>query len=53
MKTRLRLEDYRQALDGAGPRLKEVILDRAAHDDSIQLPELKELVVLAYPEQYA
>lgn len=53
MKTHLHLEDYRQALDGAGPKLKEVILDKAAHDDNIGLQDLKELVTLAYPEQYA
>ena len=28
-------EDYQQALDGAGPKLKELILERAAHDHSI------------------
>ena len=43
-------EDYRKALEGAGPKLKELILDRAAHDPSIDLMELKELVSGAYPE---
>ena len=35
-------EDYR--------KLKELILDRAAHDPGIDLMELKELVSSAYPE---
>ena len=39
-------EDYRKALEGAGPKLKELILDRAAHDPGIDLMELKELVSL-------
>ena len=43
-------EDYRKALEGAGPKLKELILDRAAHDPGIDLMELKELVSSAYPE---
>ena len=30
-------EDYRKALEGAGPKLKELILDRAAHDPGIHL----------------
>ena len=43
-------EDYRKALEGAGPKLKELVLDRAAHDPGIHLMELKELVSSAYPE---
>lgn len=43
-------EDYRKTLEGAGPKLKELILDRAAHDPGIGLMELKELVSGAYPE---
>lgn len=43
-------EDYWNALDGAGPRFKEIILDRAAHDDGIDFPELKRLVDKAYLE---
>ena len=43
-------EDYRKALEGAGLKLKELILDRAAHDPGIDLMELKELVSSAYPE---
>ena len=44
-------EDYRAALEGAGPKLKEIILDRAAQDPGIEFPELKELVDLAYPDE--
>lgn len=44
-------EDYREALDGAGPRLKELVLDRAAHDPKIDFPALKALVDFAYPEE--
>lgn len=44
-------EDYQQALDGAGPKLKELILERAAHDHSIDFMELRELVDRSYPEQ--
>lgn len=44
-------EDYQQALDGTGPKLKELILERAAHDHSIDFMELRELVDRAYPEQ--
>lgn len=46
------LNDYKKALHGAGPKLKEIILDRAAHDRDIDLVELKELVGLAYPEDF-
>lgn len=42
-------EDYRRVLEGAGPKLKELVLDRAAHDPEIDLPQLKELVDIAYP----
>lgn len=44
------LEEYRDALNGAGPKLKELILDRAAHDRAICLPELCDLVRYAYPD---
>lgn len=44
---------YREALDGAGPKLKEIILDRAARDDRIGVLELKALVNFAYPEPWA
>lgn len=44
-------EDYQRALEGAGPKLKELILERAAHDHSIGFMELRQLVDRAYPEQ--
>lgn len=44
-------EQYMDALDGAGPNLKEIILDRASMDENIHLLELVELVKAAYPEQ--
>lgn len=44
-------EDYRQALEGAGPKFKELVLDRAAKDiNNIGFLELKQLVDFAYPE---
>ena len=43
-------EDYRKALEGAGPKLKELVLDRAAHVPGIHLLEIKELESSAYPE---
>ena len=44
------MEDYKEALEGAGPKLKELILDRAAQDHGIGFLELKKLADLAYPE---
>lgn len=46
-----KFEDYYVALDGAGPKLKELILERAAHDRNINFIELRELVDRAYPDQ--
>lgn len=43
-------EDYREALDGAGPRLKENILARAEQDKDIEFPDFVRLCKLAYPE---
>lgn len=45
------VHDYKLALEGAGPKFKELILDRAAHDDNISVWDLKELVKAAYPEE--
>lgn len=45
------IKDYEDALEGAGPKLKELILERAAQDHSIDFVELKRLVDRAYPEQ--
>lgn len=46
-----RYYNYARLLEGAGPRLKEIILDRAAHDYGITLEELAALCHLAYPEE--
>lgn len=44
-------EDYRQALEGAGPKLKELILERAANDAwAISFEAFIRLCQLAYPE---
>lgn len=43
------LEDYREALEGAGPKLVELVLERAAHDPAIDLWQLRALVDFAYP----
>lgn len=43
-------DEYRSALDTAGPKLKELILDRASHDPNIDLEDLITLVKYAYPE---
>ena len=43
-------DEYRSKLDHAGPMLKEIILERAAHDGNIDLDELVDLVSLAYPD---
>lgn len=43
-------DEYRDALEGAGPKLKELILDRAAHDPKIDFPGLKALVEMAYQD---
>lgn len=42
--------EYAEALQGAGPKLKELILERATQDDGIEFPDLKKLVDLAYPD---
>lgn len=43
-------DDYRKALEGAVPKLKELVLERAAHDPAIDLWQLRELVDIAYPD---
>lgn len=48
---RLYIKDYEDALEGAGPKLKELILERAVQEHSIDFVELKRLVDRAYPEQ--
>ena len=51
MRTMDAYEDYKAALEGAGPKLKELILDRAANDEDIYVEQLVELARLAYPEE--
>ena len=43
-------DDYCKSLEGAGPKLKELVLDRAAHDRNIDFMQLSELVAFSYPE---
>ena len=45
-------KDYWCALEGAGPKLKEIILERATQDDGIEFPDLKRLVDKASPEDF-
>jgi len=49
-KRKFTYEDYRAALDGAGPKLRENILARAEQDENIEFPEFVALCRLAYPE---
>lgn len=44
-------DHYLSKLDGAGPKLKEIILDRAAHDDRLTLDDLVSLAKAAYPDE--
>ena len=43
-------EDYREALEGAGPKLKEIILEHAAQYGDLEFPDFIRLCKLAYPE---
>lgn len=43
-------EDYMDALKGAGPKLKEMILERAEWEGNLDFWEFKRLVDFAYPE---
>ncbi len=43
-------EEYLKALEGAGPRLKELILHRAEQEGEITFEEFLELCKRAYPE---
>ena len=52
MSKRFTFDDYKAALKGAGPKLTENILDRAAADtgiDGLTWAEFKALCDLAYP----
>lgn len=44
-------QEYWDSLEEAGPKMKELVLDRAANDSEISLFELRQLVSRAYPEQ--
>lgn len=43
-------EDYREALEGVGPRAKERILVRAEQDKNIEFPDFIRLCKLANPD---
>ena len=43
-------EDYREALEDAGPKLKVNILERAEQDKNIEFLDFVRLCKLAYPE---
>lgn len=45
--------DYAEALENAGPKSTELILNRAAHDREIDLDELRKLVSIAYRDPWA
>lgn len=49
-KSKFTFEDYREALEGAGPKAREIILARADQDEGIEFPEFVELLRLAYPD---
>lgn len=44
-------QEYWDALEEAVPKMKELVMDRAANDSEISLFELRKLVSRAYPEQ--
>ena len=49
---RFTFDEYKEALQGAGPKLKETILDRAAADtglDGLTWAQFKALCEIAYP----
>ena len=43
-------EDYMDALKGAGPKLKEMVLERAEREGNLDFWEFKRLVDFAYPD---
>ena len=47
--TNFTFKDYKKALKGAGPKLKDNILRRAAADSNISFPEFVKLSDYAYP----
>lgn len=44
-------EEYKRALEGAGPRLKEMILHRAEQEADISSEEFVALCRIAYPDE--
>lgn len=46
------VQDYLDALEGAGPKLKENILGRANEDPNIDWDNFKKLVDFVYPDPY-
>lgn len=44
-------EAYKQALDNAGPRVKELILHRAEQEADITFDDFLMLCRIAYPEE--
>ena len=44
-------QEYWDAPEEAGPKMKDLVLDRAANDSEISLFELRQLVSRTYPEQ--
>ncbi len=50
MKKKFTFEDYREALEGVGPKTRENILARAEQDENIEFPDFIRLCKLAYPE---
>ncbi len=45
-----KMMEYLQELEGAGPRMKELILAQAARDSALDWREVRELARRAYPE---
>lgn len=45
-------EEYKQALECAGPRVKELILHRAEQEGELTFDEFLKLCKLAYPEAW-
>lgn len=43
-------EDYREAMDGVGPKVKGIILEHAAQYGDLKLPDFVRLCKLADPD---
>lgn len=46
----LKFKDYWDALDGAGPKMKERVLDEANNNPNVNLQDMKRLIDKAYPD---